>query len=161
MPGCGLMRAPPRSRNAVHVDVAIPWTEMGHSIVHLPFDWEASEVAKDLQQASVRVFENRHISVILSTDRFGLKILGELSSTHAYCFVLQLEVLSHADLLITDGGRSNIRGHVFWCTNGLGSCTYVRTNTTPTSGRKQGGYRRNTKCALLGRLPENPEVILR
>ena len=93
-----LFAVPPQRPRAS--DVTIPYDQMRRPIVYISLGSLISN--RGFCKECIRAFGGRDMSVILNTGKVDPAALGRIpENIHAYSFVPQLEVLSHADVFLT------------------------------------------------------------
>ena len=85
----------------------IPYEEMRPPILYISLGSIISN--KGFCKECIRAFGGTEFSVILNTGRVPVASLGTLpQNIHAYSFVPQIEVLSHADVFLTHCGMNSV-----------------------------------------------------
>ncbi|MDO5112573.1 MAG: glycosyltransferase [Clostridia bacterium] len=99
-----LFIAPPVA--AQPAGISIPYEEMPHPLIYISLGSIISN--RGFCKECIRAFGNKPVSVILSTGRIDPATLGDIPrNIHAYSFVPQIEVLSHADAFLTHCGMNS------------------------------------------------------
>lgn len=103
----------PKMRPIAPTDTAIPYAELPRPLIYISMGSLMS--SQIFCRRCIRSFGGKGVSVILNTGKIAPETLGKLPpNIHAYSFVPQLEVLSHADLFITHGGMNSINEAMYY-----------------------------------------------
>ena len=88
-------------------NIRIPYEEMQHPVVYISLGSIISN--RGFCNECIRAFGNTEFSVILNTGKIDVDSLGSIpGNIHAYSFVPQVEVLSHADVFLTHCGMNSV-----------------------------------------------------
>ncbi len=88
-------------------NIRIPYEEMKHPVVYISLGSIISN--RGFCKECIRAFGNTGFSVILNTGKIPVDSLGSIpANIHAYSFVPQIEVLSHADVFLTHCGMNSV-----------------------------------------------------